>query len=313
MKGQQRKKMPPIRFTLAITAIGLMMGCQAQDHIAQADSTDKAPIQLSLSQPSDSPPAQCTPIDGAAQLAPVQLKQTFADDFDGPSLSRDTWETHFPGLSNTPANRTLPDNAEKEIYVDKNFKGAGIDPFKFKDGVLSIVVDKTPPEFLEAFRNLPYTSGLITTRHSFEQTFGYFEIRARMPRGNALWPAFWMLRTKQGWPPEIDVFEVLNGNKPEDIFMTTHWKEGGVGQPARTYCRLRVAGADKDFHLYGVLWTEQRIVYYIDRKPIGQLATPPGLDHPMYLLANLAVQKGANEKTPLDQSFDIDWIAAYQY
>ncbi|HEX9448932.1 MAG TPA: glycoside hydrolase family 16 protein [Dongiaceae bacterium] len=316
MRGPRRPiHLQIARLTLAGLAVGLIMGCQAENRVAlAADPAGMAPKALTLDQPSDTPSAACKPLHtAAAALAPLSLKQTFADDFNAGSLSVSTWETHYPGLANIPDNRTLPTNSEQQIYVDKNFKGANIDPFVFKNGVLSIVVNKTPPENLSTFKKLPYTSGLITTRHSFEQTYGYFEIRARMPRGKALWPAFWMLRTQQGWPPEIDIFEVLNGNKPDEIYMTTHWKEGGVGKHQHTYCQIAVKDSDKVFHNYGVLWTQQRIVYYLDRKPIGEFATPAGLDHPMYLLANLAVQKGANDSTPMGASFDIDWIAAYDF
>jgi beta-glucanase (GH16 family) len=301
------------RTAMAALALGTILGFPATAHHAMADdAAGKAPQELTLQQPGDTPPDTCQPLaDG--NLAPVQLKQTFADDFDGDSLSTSTWETHYPGLDNIVDNRTLRNNSEQQIYVDKDFKGANIDPFRLKDGVLSIVVNKTPPEHLDTFKNLRYTSGVITTRHSFEQTTGYFEIRARMPRGKALWPAFWLLRTKGVWPPELDVFEVFHGDKPEQIVMTTHWKEGGTGQHQMSYCTPVVPRADKEFHLYGALWTDQRIVYYIDRKPVGQIATPAGFDHPMYLIANLAVQKGADDKTPLGASFDIDWIAAYAF
>lgn len=278
------------------------------------DSAGNAPKNLTLDQPTDTPTDRCMPIkDSGTDTAPIKLHQTFVDNFDKPALSTSTWETHFPGPSNVPNNRTLPDNTEKEIYVDPAFMGAGINPFSIKNGVLSIVMQKTPPEYLDKFARLPYTSGLITTRHSFEQTYGYFEIRARMPRGRALWPAFWMLRTKQSWPPEIDIFEVLVGDKPESIYMTTHWKEEGIGKPIHSGCRLKVDGSDKNFHLYGALWGKKRIVYYIDRKPVAQLNTPPGLDHPMYLLANLAMQKIVDATTPVPASFDIDWIAAYDF
>jgi beta-glucanase (GH16 family) len=268
-----------------------------------------APKQLTLDQPTGAATDKCMPVDSSA-VAPLQLKQSFVDNFNGSTLSRDTWETHYPGVDDWVDNRTLHGNSEKEIYVDPEFKGAGINPFVLKDGVLSIVAQKTPPEYLQTFKGLPYTSGL--TRESFYQTYGYFEISARMPRGHAYWPAFWMLKRKQDWPPEIDILET-GGDKPESVDMTTHWKKDGTGQHLRTHCTVQVPGSDKNFHTYGVLWTKDHIVYYLDRKPVGQFNTPAGLDRPMYLLANLAVQHTANDKTPTPISYDIDWIAAYKF
>ena len=312
-----RRRRPLMRSAFSRTAIALLLAgslsaCMSPQPANADDSGSNAPKALTLDQPSAEPGPECKPLDPSAPLQPVQLKQSFVDDFSAPKLQTDLWETHYPGPDDQAQNRTLPTNSEQQIYVDRDFKSAGIDPFNLHDGMLSITVNKTPDALVDGFKGLRYTSGLITTRQSFQQTYGYFEIKARVPRGKALWPAFWLLRVKGGWPPEIDVMEVLNGNKPEDVFMTTHWKEQGLGKHQRTYCQLRVPDVDKAFHTYGVLWTEQRIVYYLDRKPIGQFATPAGLDHPMYMLANMAVQKGANEKTPMGASFDIDWIAAYE-
>ena len=278
---------------------------------AQIASAAEAPRQVTLQQPKAAPTEQCRPIDPGTDLGDLTLTQSFADNFAGSSLSTDFWETHYPGVDNWTDNRTLAGNSEKEIYVDRDFKDAGIDPFSIKDGILSITARKTPPEHLQDFKNLPYTSGLITSRKSFYQTYGYFEISAKLPRGHAYWPAFWMLKRKQDWPPEIDIFEAI-GDKPDSVDMTTHWKKDGTGPHQSTHCTVKVPGADQAFHLYGVLWTKERIVYYIDRKPIGQFATPPGLDQPMYLLANLAVAQNANDKTPVPANFDIDWIAAYK-
>jgi beta-glucanase (GH16 family) len=272
-----------------------------------------APEQLTLDQPTGTPTAQCKPIDpGDGAMTSLKLTQSFVDNFDASTLSQDTWQTHYPGSDNWVDNRTIASNHEQQIYVDPEFKGAGIDPFALKDGILSITARKTPPENLPAFKGLRYTSGLITTVGSFYQTYGYFEIKARLPRGHAYWPAFWMLKKKQSWPPEIDILET-GGDTPESIDMTTHWRKEGLGPHMSTHCTVKVPESDKGFHLYGVLWMEDRIVYYIDHKPVGQFTTPPGLDHPMYLLANLAVQHSANDSTPTPMTYDIDWIAAYKF
>jgi beta-glucanase (GH16 family) len=284
----------------------------AQSIGTQAAKAEEAPRQLTLPLPGGAATQLCRPIDDSSNLTDLKLTRSFADNFSEATLSTDFWETHYPGVDNWTDNRTLAGNSEKEIYVDRDFKNAGIDPFSIKDGVLTITANKTPEKHLQAFKNLPYTSGLITSRNSFYQTYGYFEISARLPRGHAYWPAFWMLKRKQDWPPEIDIFE-SGGDKPENIDMTTHWKKDGTGPHQSTHCSVKVPGADTGFHLYGVLWTKERIVYYIDRKPIGQFATPAGLDQPMYMLANLAVTQNANDKTPVPGHFDIDWIAAYKF
>jgi beta-glucanase (GH16 family) len=145
------------------------------------------------------------------------------------------------------------------------------------------------------------------------QRYGYFEMRARIPAGKALWPAFWLLPADKSWPPEIDILEVV-GQQADLMVTTTHWT-GSDGKRQASGCRTSLPSASSAFHLFGALWTPERIVYYIDREPVAQLATPPGVDKPMYLLLNLAVGGNmvgrADDQTPLPASYDIDWVTAY--
>ena len=277
---------------------------------------DGASPMLSLPQPTQAAAATCSPVD-ANQISsnPMVLQLTFLDDFLGTTLDATKWQTHFQGDGTQEYTRTLSGNGEKEIYVDPAYAGSGatplkLNPFTVANGILTITVDKTPAELLSVLYNLPFTSGVITTVNSFQQTYGYFEVRMKAPRGTGLWPAFWMLRPSQ-WPPEIDIMEG-EGSNPGRISMTTHWKENGVGAHEFSYCFANIQGGDDtEFHSYGVLWTASRIVNYIDRVPVNQMLTPAGLDQPMYMLVNLAVDKTVTDSTPMPSSYDIDWVAAY--
>src|SRR3546814_20185747 len=87
-------------------------------------------------------------------------------------------------------------------YIDTDYGPTqSIDPFSVDDGVLTITAAATPQNLLSEVEGKPYTSGLLTTRDSFAQSYGYFEISADMPVGQALWPAFWLLPVDGGWPP----------------------------------------------------------------------------------------------------------------
>ena len=92
-----------------------------------------------------------------------------------------------------------------------------------------------------------FTSGVLTTYCIFSQAYGYFEMRARLPAGKGLWPAFWLLPTDQSWPPEIDIMEVLDDN-PRKLYGTVHYKS--------TKIQARIVAAVPDtsqgFHSYGV-------------------------------------------------------------
>lgn len=125
------------------------------------------------------------------------LKQTFAADFNGPlsvydpKTGQGVFTTSFNGQQiesgpNAWRSRTLPDNGEKEIYVDPGYAGTGtkalgVNPFTISDGVLDITARRTAPSQSAALNGFDYTSGLLTTRESFSQLYGYFEIRAQLP------------------------------------------------------------------------------------------------------------------------------------
>ena len=284
---------------------------------------------LKLALPAEAPTAKCAPVAGGRDPATVTMQRSFLEPFESLDLSAGRWTSHYDAgydasigrwldSDGSPAKRTLQGNHEQQLYVDPGYRGTaskplGLDPFRLRNGVLSIVAQRTPPELRGALYDYEFVSGLLTTRASLVQRYGYFEMRARIPAGKALWPAFWLLPADKSWPPEIDILEVV-GQQAELMVTTTHWA-GADGKRQASGCRTRLVDAATGFHLFGMLWTEQRIVWYFDREPVAQLATPPGVDKPMYMVLNLAVGGNmvgrADAETPLPASFDIDWVVAY--
>lgn len=133
--------------------------------------------------------------------------------------------------------------------------------------------------------DLAYRSGLITTQNLFTQRHGYFEMRAKLPAGRGLWPAFWLLPAGGGWPPEIDVMEVL-GHEPDTLHTSVHWTQGGHKS---TIQRIRVTDMSLGFHSFAVSWQPEVISWFFDGQEVARTPTPKELTEPMYLLANLAV------------------------
>ena len=241
------------------------------------------------------------------------FKLTFDDEFNtfssnGPSNPGDrghhaTWDTTL-----SYGERKL--NDEVELYSDPTI---GTDPFSVADGCLDIHAAPSP-DTSRTFGAL-YTSGVITTNHSFSQLYGYFEMRARLPQGAGMWPAFWMLPQEHVWPPELDPLEAFGAPGP-----------GGDGS-AYSFHNGRVAAADggqgqwdstdganlyTQFNTFGVDWEADTLTFYFNGVAYQTMATPAGFDQPMYLLANLAV--GGNwAGAPLGESADmlIDYIRAY--
>ena len=220
------------------------------------------------------------------------------------SLVGGKWAPHYAGGAAWPEarywggdgsdfKRKTAWNGEQQIYVDPRYAGRettplGLDPFSVRDGLLSIIASRTPPALKEVLFNNEYISGILTTQSSFAQKFGYFEIRAKMPVGTGVWPAFWMLADNGGWPPEIDIMEG-RGQRPGDLVMTTHWRISATGacNPAASisWCRTHSTA----FHDYGVLWLQDRLIYFIDRKPVSDIRVPDTFEDPMYMIVNLAM------------------------
>ncbi len=128
---------------------------------------------------------------------------TFNDEFNGTQLDLTKWNTTY--MWGGTGQRTLPGNNEMEVYRDDQFEEA--------NGVLRIRADKKDTVWAGATYH--YASGVITTYQKFAQQYGYFEMRAKLPKGKGLWPAFWMLDNRAVWPPEIDMLEVL-GDAPSN-------------------------------------------------------------------------------------------------
>jgi beta-glucanase (GH16 family) len=214
-----------------------------------------------------------------------------------------TWQTVYYNCT-----RTTAANYEAESYNASSITATS--------GVLTISATPSPNQ------PLPYTSGLITTQYSFSQTYGYFEIRAQLPAGAGLWPAFWLLPADTSWPPEIDAMEafgdinVANGeggrtmihyasHTPPDNQICGAWYDTGVDVTA-------------GFHTYGVDWEPSGITYYFDGTPYASCPANPAANKPFYILIDLAVGgvgswpgvPSATNTWPAEMK--IDYVRAYQ-
>ena len=319
---------PRILFVIAFCSV--LTPAFAQDDLTAA------PARLSLDVTTDSLSQDCRRI-GTPDTHPrasVSLHRTFHDDFDQHPLENGRGVTNYDGGAAWPEarywggdgsdfKRKTAWNGEQQIYVDPRFRGRGttplgLDPFRVRDGVLSIVASRTPPALKDVLFNNEYVSGLLTTQSSFSQKFGYFEIRAKIPVGRGVWPAFWMLADDGGWPPEIDVLEG-RGQRPGDLVMTTLWRIPATGLVQSCGFDFLVPAAATEFHAYGVLWQRDRLIYFIDRKPVSDIKVPETFQDPMYIIVNLAM--GAkyfqgvgfvDAESPATVAFEIDRISAWQ-
>ena len=238
-----------------------------------------------------------------------EYKLTFNESFSALSLQIDggTWRTSFNADG---TGRNLPTNGEKQIYMDDGYLGLGVNPFDIETGALTIHADKADTA-VKAATGYDYTSGMLSSKSEFAQTYGYFEARCELPTENGTWPAFWLLPEEGNWPPEIDVFEKV-GSNPNSIHTSVHSNASGshTSVGAASYVGDKLAG----MHTYGVLWTKAELVWYVDGEEVFRAATPADMHKPMYLVTNLAIGgywPGDPDSTFSGADMKLDYIKAY--
>jgi beta-glucanase (GH16 family) len=172
-----------------------------------------------------------------------------------------------------------------------------------------------------------YTSARLITKKKFESRYGRFEARIKIPRGQGIWSAFWLLGNdidQAGWPKcgEIDILENI-GREPSTVHATIHGPgySAAKGIGASYKLKNNRAFAD-DFHVYAAEWDENKIRFYVDGK-LYKTITPKDLppqtdwvyDHPFFIILNLAV--GGNwpgapdETTVFPQMMLVDYVRVY--
>lgn len=162
-----------------------------------------------------------------------------------------------------------------------------------------------------------YTSGRVLTEGIFEQTYGYFEARIKIPKGKGIWPAFWLLGGNN-WPAEgeIDIMEVL-GHTPSTLYATAHGP-GYVGEGGISTKKATARPLSNDFHTYALDWSPNLIVWYLDGVEYFRM-TPASIkgkdwvfDHKFHIILNLAVGgrwPGAPDaSTVFPQTMLIDYV-----
>lgn len=215
----------------------------------------------------------------------------FHDEFNGTKLDHARWDDKYPeGRTHGP---------EGEYYAP--------DGYEVKGGILRLKGEK------REMGGKPYTSGMVSSYPSFGQKYGWFEIRAKFPKGKGYWPAFWLLPTTREWPPEIDVLEILD-HEPNKVYFTNHWRdENGKHQGKGTSW----VGPDfsAEFHTFAVEWKPGEIIWYVDDvERARQNEHVP--DEPMYVIANLAVGGDwggyPDATTPFPGYMDVDYIRVFR-
>jgi beta-glucanase (GH16 family) len=188
------------------------------------------------------------------------------------------------------------------------------------------------------FGSQQYTSGRVYTKDKFAPVYGRFEIRAKLPAGKGLWPAFWLYPENRDWPMEYLMAEAVANGKERLIPEERPWyseidimeylgHETNVAYGTLHYCSFdgerksssgkwkRDADLSKDFHVYALEWEPGEIRWFID----GELyhSTTNGIPHtPHYLILNTAVggkwPGNPDGTTVFPQDHAVDYVRVYQ-
>ncbi len=180
----------------------------------------------------------------------------------------------------------------------------------------------------ESFRGNDYTSARIKTENLFEQRYGRFEARIKLPAGQGLWPAFWMLGAdfdQIGWPEtgEIDIME-FRGQQTNSISGALHGPGYSAGESFFSSYRLPEGETfTDDFHVFAVDWDPGQIRYWVDSEVYQTLTSSQirergrwVFDHPFFVLINLAVGGGfvgpVGQNTEFPAEMLVDYVRIFE-
>lgn len=248
-------------------------------------------------------------------LAAQTWQLVWSDEFDGDTLDLTKWS--YQTGTGTEYGLVGWGNNELEYYQEKNISVA--------DGVMTITAKR------ENVETSQFTSGRIRTINLGDWTYGRFEFRAKMPEGQGLWAAIWMLPTDNiygGWAAsgEIDIMEYL-GSDTTKVYGTIHY--GGQWPDNKSkgtdYVRSDTA-FNEDFHIFALEWEEGKLRWYVDGEEFQNLGTgmwyssaanfPAPFDKRFHILINLAV--GGNWPgspdltTTFPQEMVVDYVRVYE-
>ena len=247
----------------------------------------------------------------------AEWELVFNDDFDGTEINMDNWSFDHPENGRY--------NGEIQSYTDQN---AWVE-----DGHL--IIEAREEEFTEENgETYDYTSSKLITKGKQTWTYGKIEIRAKMPEGQGMWPALWMMPEDEPfygtWPVggEIDIMEML-GHEPDRIHSNIHYGDP-KGEDSKTYILPEGESFADDFYVYTLEWEPGEIRWYIDdelyhtandwhsKHPgnADDFAYPAPFDQDFFLIMNISVGGGwpgnPDGTTPLPQQMVVDYVRVYQ-
>jgi beta-glucanase (GH16 family) len=293
----------PYKFILVVllTTVVLVFFLFSSDYAKEKDEQPMKPLSESNSQGAteigttnqDDIDCQDQPLvpEGSSTPSHDGWELVWRDEFDNNCLDQRNWNVE---------DWAAEKNNELQYYYPKNVV--------VEDGVLKLISKN------EKYRGKDYTSGAIHSKGKFDFLYGKAEMRAKLPAGQGIFPAFWMMTDKENtWLPEIDIMEML-GHQPDEVWMVSHWlgTDGNLKSLSNTF-----KGPDfsKCFHTFSIEWTPNSLTWLIDG--VERFKTDRQIpSEKMYLYLNTAV--GGNWPGSPDQStifpvtYEIDYVRVFR-
>ena len=232
----------------------------------------------------------------------MNWKLIWHDEFDGDQLDRTNW-TFDRGANGWG-------NAELEEYTDSP------DNARVENGNLIIEARKDDKS------QYGYSSARIKTQGLHSWQYGHIEARIKLPTGQGIWSAFWMLGEGSNWPGggEIDILEMI-GKKPNTIYSTVHGPGYSGAKGIGSHVDFPQSSLQNNFHIYAVEWETDEIRWYVDDTRIFKVTSNDVrgkwvFDHTFFILMNVAVGGGwpgfPDATTTFPQQMLVDYVRVYQ-
>jgi len=249
------------------------------------------------------------PVDGTGYTAPSTyqgMNLFWSDEFSGKTINPLVWNYDIGGSGWGNNELEYYTNSSKNVFVT--------------NGYLVIEARK------ETYKTNNYTSARLLSKDKKSFTYGRIDFRAKLPKGQGIWPALWMLGSNistKSWPAcgEIDIMELL-GHEPQKTYGTIHW--GAAGGPSThiggNYLLNSQTFSDS-FHVFSLLWETNKLSFLIDNIPFfsadkSQVNGDYPFDKPFFFIMNVAV--GGNwpgnpdTTTIFPQRMIVDYVRVFQ-
>ena len=232
-------------------------------------------------------------------------KLVWSDEFNGNTLNAGDWNYDIGGSG--------WGNNESQYYTGDT-KNSYV-----KNGKLTIEAIK------EKYQGKDYTSARLTTKGKKEFKFGRIDVRAKLPKGQGIWPAIWMLGANIDavkWPlcGEIDIMELL-GNNPSKVYATIHHSPQGL-QAQGIYNLPTGMTFSDEFHVFSLDWEADKMSILLDDKVFFSTtaaklnASPYPFNSPFFFILNIAVGGRwpgyPDATTVFPQKMEIDYVRVFQ-